>query len=204
MRKRVILLLLVGAAVYTYRKSIFRIPANVISAPVAATRDIVSQVTTKTSTRAAPYMSAINAASVKYGIPDGVLYALLDTESSFLPNVINGNTRSATGAVGIAQFLPSTAADELGLSQSDADKARAVEVVKDPYKAIDMAAAYLAKQRKHKNVTNWSEAVIAYNQGAGSVGKAKRAGGASWLSYIKPEGRNYLTKIQNITGQLPS
>lgn len=163
----------------------------------------VNNAITSLEKRAASFLPLIRSSSVKYGLPDKLLLAVLDVESSFLPSVITGKQKSVTGAVGIAQFLPSTAADEMGLTQSAADKAKAAAAVTNPTLAIPMAANYLAKLRKHKNVTNWEEAVVAYNQGAGNVGKAKTKAqkqGGNWLEYIAPEGQQYLAKIKKRLG----
>ena len=152
----------------------------------------------RTVAAALPYMPAIIAAEQKYGIPTGLLYTLLKIESEYRPDIISGKTRSNTGAVGIAQFLPSTAADELGLSQSAADKQKAIAYVINPDNAIPLAAKYLRKLYDQDGVDSWDDAMVAYNQGAGAVRAAKRAGGENWLQYIKPEGQNYLAKSKTI------
>lgn len=54
----------------------------------------------------------IQEAATKYGIPPGILAGLLEVESGFLTSVISGKRRSSKGAIGIAQFLPGTAAEQ--------------------------------------------------------------------------------------------
>lgn len=99
----------------------------------------------------AQYQSQILASAAKWGISPAVLAAQLDAESSFNPNSV-----SSAGAVGIAQFLPSTA-HEWGV---------------DPYNvtsAIDgmahLDSVYL------KRYGSISKALAAYNAGPGAVEK---------------------------------
>jgi len=58
------------------------------------------------------------------------------------------------GALGIAQFMPATAAD-LGIDPLD------------PFQAIDGAGRYLASL--YRMFGNWTQALAAYNWGAGNV-----------------------------------
>jgi len=104
--------------------------------------------------RAAPYRERIAAESVRYGLPDGLLERVLYQESRFRPDIISGATRSPVGAMGIAQFMPATAA-ELGIDPLNPDQ------------AIEGAARYLKKLRGQTG--SWSLAVAAYNWGVGNV-----------------------------------
>jgi soluble lytic murein transglycosylase-like protein len=172
------------------------LPAVAVAALTLGTRKVYTTVATKE--RAQAYMPAIAAATKKYGLPEGLLYKVLEIESSFRPDIISGEKRSPTGAVGIAQFLPSTAAWLL-----KTDQASAIEYVKDPIKAIDLSGRYLQMLRNDKRITSWEEAAAAYNQGAGGVNIAKRkatAAGGSWQDFLKPEGRNYVSVIKKGMG----
>jgi soluble lytic murein transglycosylase-like protein len=88
--------------------------------------------------------------SRRYGLPSGLLQALLETESGGEPHRI-----SAAGAMGIAQLVPSTAV-ALG--------------VRDPFDStasIDAAGRYLASLVKQFGDVRL--AVAAYNAGPGNV-----------------------------------
>lgn len=82
-----------------------------------------------------PYQQIITDSANNTGVPVSVLAWLLWKESRYRQDIINGSVRSKTGALGIAQFMPGTARDELG------SEAAAL----DPPQAIPGAARYLAK-----------------------------------------------------------
>jgi hypothetical protein len=89
-------------------------------------------------------------ASKKYGLPPGLLAALIEVESGSTPHRI-----SAAGAMGPAQLMPGTARD-LGVS--------------DPFneeQAIEGCARYLASHLRRYH--DLRLAVAAYNAGPGSV-----------------------------------
>ncbi len=58
------------------------------------------------SSAAAPYLNDINGAAAQYNVDPAVLANQIGAESSFNPNAV-----SSSGAVGLGQFLPSTAAN---------------------------------------------------------------------------------------------
>jgi hypothetical protein len=88
-------------------------------------------------------------------LDEKVLIAVVQKESSF-----NANAVSRSGAVGLMQFMPRTAAG-LGLS---------VEQLYDPKTSIDHGAAYLSKSLENYG-GNIDLALTAYNQGSGSVSR---------------------------------
>lgn len=102
----------------------------------------------------AQYAPAIADAEARYGIPSGMLERLLWQESRYRADVISGAKRSSVGALGIAQFMPATAAD-LGIDPLD------------PFQAIDAAGRYLASL--YRVFGNWTQALAAYNWGIGNV-----------------------------------
>lgn len=104
--------------------------------------------------RAAPYVDAIAAAESRYGIPTNLLARLLYQESHYRPEIIDGSIASSAGALGIAQFMPATAAD-LGIDPLNAGQ------------AIDGAGKYL--KQLHDATGSWSLALAAYNWGLGNV-----------------------------------
>lgn len=143
--------------------------------------DIVSAVTPGLWTlpeRADAYRGAIAEAEATYGIPANMLARLLYQESHFRPEIIDGRVRSAVGAIGIAQFMPATAA-ELGIDPLDA------------YASIDAAARYL--RRLHDQTGDWRSALAAYNWGIGNV---ERKG----LEHAPAETRAYVDSITRDIG----
>lgn len=104
------------------------------------------------------YRQIIEDAASRYGVPPLVLAWLLWKESRYLPAVVTGVRRSRVGAMGIAQFMPATAREELG------SEAAAL----DPAQAIPGAARYLAKLYRLTGYS-WTGALAAYNWGVGNV-----------------------------------
>ena len=104
-----------------------------------------------------PYQGAINDAADEYGVPPLILAWLLWKESRYNPNIISGAKVSRVGAIGIGQFMPATAVQELG----------SVEAALDPDIAIPGAARYLAKL--YRATGSWTKALAAYNWGIGNV-----------------------------------
>jgi len=91
-------------------------------------------------------------AAQKAGIDPDVFVRQIQQESGFNPSA-----RSGAGAIGIAQFMPGTAAG-MGVDPHD------------PYAALD-AAARLDAQHLQQYGGDWSKALAAYNAGAGNVDK---------------------------------
>lgn len=121
------------------------------------------------------YDALINASAAEYGMDPAILFRLLNQESHFRQDIIDGTTRSHTGALGIAQFMPATAQQELG----------SVGAALDPNQAIPGAARYLAKLAKQLG-GDWTKAVAAYNWGIGNVQKrGLSAAPAETVAYVQ-------------------
>lgn len=90
------------------------------------------------------------------GLPAMLLERLLYQESRYRDDIITGRVRSSAGALGIAQFMPATAA-QLGIDPLD------------PAQAIPAAARYL--RGLYRTFGNWTEALAAYNWGQGNVAR---------------------------------
>jgi soluble lytic murein transglycosylase-like protein len=127
---------------------------------------------------AAPYLAAIAAAELKYGLPSNMLARLLYQESRFRPDIITGKTASPAGALGIAQFMPATA-KQFGINPLD------------PFQAIDAAGRYLSQL--FRKFGSWSEALASYNWGQGNVSR-------KGLAAAPTETRNYFTQILSDLG----
>lgn len=119
------------------------------------------------------YAEAIRAAEQSNGIPDSLLARLLHQESRYRQDIISGQTRSPVGAVGIAQFMPATAA-EWKVNPTD------------PYSSIDGAGRYL--RWLYDRLGSWDKALAGYNWGIGNV---QRQG----LDKAPAETRAYVTEI---------
>lgn len=128
----------------------------------------------------APYADAIAKAEIEHGIPQSLLARTLYQESRFKPDIISGKVKSPTGAIGIAQFEPATAAD-LGVDP------------RDPFAAIDAAAEYLRAQ--FDKFGTWSGALMAYNWGSGNVRSFQRTGKGAKGQPLPLETQNYVTQI---------
>ena len=123
---------------------------------------------------AAPYASAIAQAESRYGLPANLLARQLDIESNhFDPQVIDGTVKSRTGAIGIGQFMPATAAE------------RSLDPT-DPWRSIDQAAADM--RAMYDKFGSWAAALAAYNWGQGNV---QRKG----LAAAPLETREYIAAI---------
>lgn len=119
------------------------------------------------------YAEPIARAEEKYGLPPSLLARQLYEESRFRPDIVSGRTRSSAGAIGIAQFMPATAA-ELGVDPLN------------PASAIDGAARYM--RRLYDALGDWGAALAAYNWGIGNV---QRKG----LAAAPAETRRYVAAI---------
>lgn len=119
----------------------------------------VTRAVLRTNPRLAPIdalrlAGATVSAARRHGLPPEFLAATLLQESAFDPQAI-----SAAGAVGIAQFMPSTA-DGIGIDPFD------------PYEAIEGAAQLLssyARSYEGRFANPYAVALAAYNAGPGAV-----------------------------------
>lgn len=120
-----------------------------------------------------PYAETINAAEVQHSIPPGLLGRVLYQESRFRPEIIDGRLASPAGALGIAQFMPATAA-ELGIDPLNPDQ------------AIPGAARYL--RQLFDRFGDWNRALAAYNWGQGNVAR-------KGMEAMPAETRRYVAEI---------
>lgn len=99
------------------------------------------------------FLAFIRAAEIRHALPEGLLDALVATESAYQPRVI-----SSAGAIGLAQLMPATA--------------RALGVLNpfDPRSNVDGGARFLRLMLdRFGSVTL---ALAAYNAGPGAVARA--------------------------------
>lgn len=114
--------------------------------------------------------------AVDAGINPNYFERQIYVESSFNPNAV-----SPYGAVGIAQFLPSTAAG-LGIDPWN------------PIQALRGAAQLMARYAAQYN-GNYAMALAAYNAGTGNVQNAVRNCGNNWMNCLPAETQSYIQKI---------
>lgn len=151
--------LFAGAYVYLTRATVTDSPADQIAGDIFQGINAVKKATTGWNESLVPeqYRAAIRSAETARNLPAGMLARLLYQESHYRPDIISGATRSKVGALGIAQFMPATAA-ELGINPLD------------PFQAIPAAAAYLVNIKRYLGVNaSWAEVLAGYNWGMGYV-----------------------------------
>lgn len=125
------------------------------------------------------YVAIAQQAAISAGIPADYFVKQINQESGFNPAAI-----SPSGAVGIAQFLPSTAAG-LGINPYD------------PVQALNGSAHYMARLYNQYG-GDYAKALAAYNAGSGTVQNAINLGGANWMNFLPGETRNYIRVIMGI------
>jgi peptidoglycan DL-endopeptidase CwlO len=114
------------------------------------------------------FETTFQAATIRYGLPPGLLSRVAYQESRYNPKA-----KSPAGALGLMQFMPATAKD-FGIDPWN------------PEQSIWAAAQYLSQL--YKRFGNWKEAVAAYNWGQGNVAK-------KGLEKAPSETRNYFAQI---------
>ena len=151
----------------------------------------------------------------RYNVAPDLIYAIIETESSFNPYAV-----SAANAYGLMQVVPATAGRDVYDKIKNRPDQPSKSTLFNPQQNIDIGTAYLSilKQNylvKIHNPTNKEYAVIsAYNGGAGNVLKtfhSDRTKAMSNINKLKPESvywalttkhpkaesRNYLKKVKN-------
>jgi len=122
------------------------------------------------------YVNIARQDAIAAGINPDFFVRQIQVESGFNPVAASG-----AGAVGIAQFLPSTAAG-LGINPYD------------PISALAGAARYMASFA-HQYGGDYAKALAAYNGGSGTLQYAVAAGGANWRNFLPAETKQYILRI---------
>ena len=128
---------------------------SAITGPAQAASRIASHKQGSSHFRRATYLSRVYSMESKFGLPSGLLDAVVWTESRYNPLAV-----SKAGAGGLGQLMPGTARD-LGVTNRF-----------DPAENLEGAARYLRQMLDEFAVVHL--ALAAYNAGPGAV---KRAGG---------------------------
>lgn len=123
------------------------------------------------------YIDYANQIAIKEGLDPTIFIAQLNQESGFNPKAKNPKS----GAIGIAQFMPSTA------------KGMGFTAGVDPLRDIRMAAQYMKSKLKMYN-GDYRLALASYNAGSGNVAKY---GGVPPFK----ETQNYVNRIMSMAGK---
>jgi hypothetical protein len=150
-------------------------PSNSIVPPIVTVAGNPPPITLPTS----QYVAMARQDAIAAGIPPDYFVRQIYAESGFDPGA-----SSPAGAVGIAQFEPSTAAG-LGINPYD------------PAQALSGAARLMASYAIQYN-GDYAKALAAYNAGSGNVDYAVRNCGAGWKNCVPAETQNYIYKIMGI------
>jgi soluble lytic murein transglycosylase-like protein len=121
------------------------------------------------------YVSMARQDAVSVGIDPTLFVNQITAESHFDPNAV-----SPTGAIGIAQFMPATAAS-LGIDPYD------------PAQSLQGAAQLMAGYEQEYGDVD--KALAAYNAGPGTVDTAINNCGVAWESCLPAETQSYIAKI---------
>ena len=138
-------------------------------------------------TEAFPFLATFRATENAHGFPQNLLVRIAWQESRFRPDIINGETVSSAGAVGIMQIVPRWHPDVNPY---------------DPIESIEYAGEYLAGLRDRFG-GDLQLALAAYNWGPGNVSRAL----ATDLAFTEypAETRSYIVSVSrdmNLTGRL--
>lgn len=125
------------------------------------------------------YVAIAQQDAVNAGISPEYFVRQINLESGFNPNAV-----SPAGAVGIAQFLPGTAAG-LGVNPWD------------PISAL-RGAAHLMANYANSYGGDYAKALAAYNGGTGTVQYAVNACGGNWMNCLPAQTRNYIYVVMGI------
>jgi len=120
-----------------------------------------------------------NAAST-IGIPPQLAVEVGIQESALNPAAV-----SSSGAIGVMQLMPGTAA-QLGVDPTDAQQ------------NINGGVTYLSQL--YSQFGSWDAALAAYNWGPGNVASAQSAYGSDWLSHAPSSTQNYVSTILSNAG----
>lgn len=121
------------------------------------------------------YVAIAQQDATNAGIPPTYFVRQIQLESGFNPNA-----QSPSGAEGIAQFMPSTAAG-LGIDPWD------------PIQALQAAAKMMANS--YHQYGDYAKALAAYNAGSANLNNAIKSCGSNWLSCMPAQTQNYVATI---------
>lgn len=128
------------------------------------------------SIQSSNYVALARACALENHLNPDCFVRQINQESGFNPAAV-----SPAGAIGIAQFMPSTAAS-LGINPHDP--------VQSLHGAAHLMASYVAYYDG-----SYAAALAAYNAGSGAVNYAIERGGANWQAWLPSETQRYIIAI---------
>lgn len=131
-----------------------------------------------------PFRFAIQHAAQETNVPEDLIRAVIQTESSGNPRAV-----SPVGARGLMQLMPGTA-KEVGVDDPF-----------DPWQNIHGGARYLAKQLE-RSKGNVVKALASYNAGPGRVDQAIIKGRGRWTEFLPTETQQYIKKVTSLRDKL--
>lgn len=134
------------------------------------------------------FREEVTYASEEFGVPAGVIYAVIRTESGFDPAA-----RSRAGAVGLMQLLPATFAELTAMTGENIP----LSSLADPLVNIRYGTMYLSFL--YREFGEWRLAYMAYNAGPGIVRKWITEGRTDAAPY--PETEKYLARVSYAAGE---
>ncbi len=154
-------------------------PAQQKQQPASTAQDTTTTSLPTMNLPKSQYIALAQQDATAAGISPVYFVRQINQESGFNPGAV-----SPAGAVGIAQFLPSTAAG-LGINPWD------------PVQALRGAAQLMARYNSSYG-GDYAKALAAYNGGSGTVQYAVNNCGANWLNCLPGETRRYIFVIMGI------
>jgi len=144
------------------------VPASTVSVPASLLKKYNN-----------PYVITAWRAAVSHHINPVYFLRQINQESGFDSSAI-----SPAGAIGIAQFMPGTAAG-MGIDPWD------------PTQALNGAALYM-ERRLNEYGGNYAKALVSYNGGDGAVQNAVATCGTKWFNCVPSESHHYVCVILNM------
>lgn len=140
-----------------------------------------------TSASSIAIQAQIAAAAIAAGLDPTIALAQAAAESAYNP----GATNPTSGAAGLFQFMPATAA-QYGITNPY-----------DPTQSINGRNAYYSSLLTQFG-GDQSAALAAYDWGPGNVQNAQAKYGSNWLAYAPAETQNYVEKILGSVASAPA
>jgi Transglycosylase SLT domain len=125
----------------------------------------------------------VQQAAIRYGVDPALALAVAQRESGLNPNAV-----SPTGAQGVMQLEPPTAA-QYGVTNPF-----------DPVQNVNAGVHYLADLLGQYG-GDVAKAVAAYDWGPGNLNRAIASYGGNWLSAAPTETQNYVAAITGVTAE---
>lgn len=136
------------------------------------------------------YEKEIADSSSRHSVDPYLIAAVISCESSW-----DNQAKSSTGAFGLMQLMPQTAADVASMGLVDTSK-YPLDDLKNPATNIEYGCAYLRYLLDYFS-GNTNRAIAAYNAGMGNVDVWVGQGGVLHNSITYPETQAYLVLVNN-------